>query len=59
MVPSSRPVYDWESQLKRSPFGFVKPWSHFQGMAGLFTVMRLLVVTLTYLFFDKILLSGH
>lgn len=47
------------NQLKLSPFGFVKPWSYFQGMAGLFTVMKLLVVILAYLFFEKILLSGH
>lgn len=59
VAPTSRPVCDWESQSKLSPFGSWRPWSFFLGMAGLFAFVKLLIVILTYLFFEKFSISGH
>ena len=60
MAPTFRPVCDWESSLNFLLLDFEPvPWSFFLGMAGSFAFMKLLVVTLTYLFSEKILISGH
>lgn len=54
VAPTFRQVCDRESQSKLSPFGFWRPSSLCLGMAGLFAFIKLLVVTLTDLFFKEL-----